>query len=99
MLGSSIGMIANLVFPETTAPTGAYALIGMAAFLGGVTHAPIMAVLLLIEMTNNYQIVIPLILATAVSALVSRVINHQSIYTFPRLLKNKSGEFTQKGKS
>ena len=81
MLGGTFGHIAHSMFPETVAPSGAYALVGMAAFFGGVAHAPITAILILFEMTGDYQIILPLMLATVVSTIVSRNVSRDSIYT------------------
>ena len=64
MLGASFGQIAHSLFPEIVAPSGAYALVGMAAFFGGAAHAPITAILILFEMTGDYQIILPLMLST-----------------------------------
>ena len=81
MLGEAFGQIAQGFFPTITAPAGAYALVGMAAFFGGATHAPATAILILFEMTANYSIILPLMLATVMSALISNIISHESIYT------------------
>ena len=81
MLGGTFGHMAHSIFPETVAPSGAYALVGMAAFFGGVAHAPITAILILFEMTGDYQIILPLMLATVVSTIVSRNVSRDSIYT------------------
>ncbi len=81
MLGGTFGHMAHSMFPETVAPSGAYALVGMAAFFGGVAHAPITAILILFEMTGDYQIILPLMLATVVSTIVSRNVSRDSIYT------------------
>jgi len=81
MLGASFGHISHNIFPEVVAPSGAYALVGMAAFVGGTTHAPITAILILFEMTGDYQIILPLMLSTVLSAIVSRNLNPYSIYT------------------
>jgi len=81
MMGYVFGQAANYFFPTITAPAGAYALVGMSAFFAGAAHAPVTAILILFEMTNDYQIILPLMLATVISTLISRVISHESIYT------------------
>ncbi|MBI9047979.1 MAG: chloride channel protein [Anaerolineaceae bacterium] len=81
MLGGLFGMVANQFFPDITAPSGAYALVGMAAFFSGSAHAPITAILILFEMTGDYHIILPLMLTTVISTLVSRIIDKDSIYT------------------
>jgi len=81
MLGSTFGKVVNLLFPAITAPAGAYALVGMSAFFGGAAHAPVTAILILFEMTGDYRIILPLMLATVMSTLVSKILAKESIYT------------------
>ncbi len=81
MLGAAVGNVANAFLPGVTASPGAYALVGMAALVGGTTHAPITAMLIIFEMTNDYRIILPLMLASAVSTLVASQISRHSIYT------------------
>ncbi len=81
MLGAAFGDVVNQVFPGMTAPSGAYALVGMAAFFSGAAHAPITAILILFEMTGDYSLILPLMLATVVSTLIARMISEESIYT------------------
>jgi len=81
MLGASFGQIVNVFFPEIVAPSGAYALVGMAAFFSGAAHAPITAILILYEMTGDYQIILPLMLSTVISTIVSRNLSYDSIYS------------------
>ena len=80
MLGEAFGIVVHHFFPGITAPPGAYALVGMAAFFSGAAHAPITAILMLFEMTGNYHIILPLMLATVISTNVSTFINSESIY-------------------
>jgi CIC family chloride channel protein len=81
MLGAAFGQIVHGLFPSITAPSGAYALVGMAAFFSGAAHAPVTAILILFEMTGDYFIILPLMLATVIGTLLSRVISRDSIYT------------------
>ena len=81
MLGGLFGMVANQLLPGITAPSGAYALVGMAAFFSGAARAPVTAILILFEMTGNYQIILPLMLTTVITTLISRLIDKESIYT------------------
>jgi CIC family chloride channel protein len=64
-----------------TASPGAYALVGMGALVAGTTHAPITAILILFELTNDYRIILPVMLAVVFSTLVARKLNRESIYT------------------
>ncbi len=81
MLGNVFGQAANYLFPLSTAPAGAYALVGMAAFFSGAARAPITSILILFEMTSDYNIILPLMIATSMSTIVSRLISQETIYT------------------
>jgi len=59
----------------------AFALVGMGAFLAGTTHAPIMAILMLFEMTLDYQIILPLMIASVVAYYTSLHFDRRSIYS------------------
>ena len=81
MLGGAYGHIVHALAPGITAEPGAYALVGMAAVVAGTTHAPLTAMLILFEMTDDYQIILPLMVATVLSTLVAKRIDQESIYT------------------
>jgi CIC family chloride channel protein len=81
MFGGTFGWLANQVLPNTTAAPGAYALVGMAAVFAGAAHAPITSIIILFEMTNDYRIILPLMLATVVSTLLSQRLSRENIYT------------------
>lgn len=81
MIGGVLGHGAHTLFPNLTASPGAYALVGMAAMVGGTTHAPLAAMLIIFEMTRDYAIILPLMLATGISTVVASLIDGESIYT------------------
>lgn len=81
MLGATGGHLAHMLFPEWTAEPGAYALVGMGALVAGTTHAPITAILMIFEMTNDYHIIPPLMLACVLAIAVSSFLHRNSIYT------------------
>jgi CIC family chloride channel protein len=81
MTGGAFGAAANQFFPGTTASPGAYALVGMAGLVAGTTHAPMTALLIIFEMTNDYRIILPLMVTVAVASLVARLLFSNSIYT------------------
>ncbi|MCH2148576.1 MAG: chloride channel protein [Phycisphaerales bacterium] len=58
-----------------------FALVGMAAMLAGTTHAPLTAILIVYELTQSYQVMMPLMFAAVIATIVSRSINRNSIYT------------------
>jgi CIC family chloride channel protein len=64
-------------------PTGAFAMVGMGSVLAGTIHAPLLAMIMIFEISLNYSIMPPLMLACAVSTLVSRGLYSESIYTEP----------------
>ena len=81
VLGASFGQVAHKVLPDSTARPGVYAVVGMAALVAGTTHAPISAILILFEMTRDFHIILPLMIACVLSTTVARGIHRESIYT------------------
>ena len=81
VLGSLVGMGSGALFPSLAGPSGGYALAGMAAFLAGVVHCPITALLLLFEITAGYYIILPRMVSCTVSTLVAKLFRQESIYT------------------
>ena len=70
-----------------------FTLVGMGAFLSATTHAPIMAIIMLFEMTLDYEIILPLMLACVVAHYVSTAIEPASIYSDS--LKRKGAAFVR----
>jgi CIC family chloride channel protein len=82
MLGGSLGLLFAQLFPGVPGPPGAYALVGMGAVFAGSTHASMTAVLIIFEMTGDYQIILPLMLAVVTSTLLSgALLRGETIYT------------------
>jgi CIC family chloride channel protein len=81
MIGALFGEIAGGFLPGIVAPAGAYALVGMAAVFAGAAQAPITSFLILFEMTRDYAIILPLLLAVVTSTLLARRLNPETIYT------------------
>lgn len=84
-LGGIFGYVVHSWLPAITAPAGAYALVGMAAVFAGSAHAPMTAIIILFEMTGDYRIILPLMLATVIGTLVSQRLHRESIYTLKLL--------------
>jgi CIC family chloride channel protein len=80
-IGGAFGTAAQLfvALPDVTIP--AFAMVGMAAMVGGGTGAAMTAVTMIFEMTRNYDIVVPMIVAVAVSIGVRRMLSAENIYT------------------
>ncbi|MFH0815762.1 MAG: chloride channel protein [Methanobacteriota archaeon] len=87
MIGGAFGIAMNLLFPGTTAPFGAYALVGMAALFAGASRATLTAIVILFEMTSSYSIILPLMLACVVSDAVSSAISEDTVYTLKLKLR------------
>lgn len=81
MFGGAFGGIANKLFPNIAATPTAYALVGMGAMVAGTTRAPITAIIIVFEMTDNYTIILPLMVAAVFGTVVSRILSPQTIYT------------------
>jgi len=81
MLGGAVGTVVHQIFPEITATSGAYSMVGMGAFVGAATHAPITSIIIIFEMTNDYTIILPLMIATIISVTFTTRIQPESIYT------------------
>lgn len=81
MLGSAFGMGAHGLLPDATANAGAYGLVGMAAVFAAAGRAPITAVIIVFELTNDYSIILPLMLAVVVATGLSRMLSADSIYS------------------
>ena len=81
MLGGTFGTLAHVMFPDWTAGSGAYAMVGMAAFFAATAKAPTTSILILFEMTNDYRIMLPLMAAVVGSVYVSHRASPFSIYT------------------
>ncbi|WP_200809785.1 chloride channel protein [Demequina sp. NBRC 110054] len=81
MLGAAFGQAAAWLMPDAGITPGAYALVGMAAVFGGASRAPITAVIILFELTGEYTIILPLLLAVVVSTMITSHVAKDSIYT------------------
>jgi CIC family chloride channel protein len=77
---------------------GGYALVGMAAATAATTHAPLMAAVMAFELSGDYAVVLPLLLATAVATAISRRIRKDSIYTTELRRRGVGWELTLEGR-
>jgi CIC family chloride channel protein len=81
MAGSFFGTIVHALLPEMTANPGAYGIVGMGSVVSATTHGPLTAILILFEMTGNYRIILPLMIACIVGSVTSGQLLKESIYT------------------
>ena len=80
-LGGAFGSFFHDSFPGATEPAGAYALVGMAAFFAVVVRGPITAILIIFELTGDYEIILPVMTSVVIGVIIARAINKDSIYT------------------
>lgn len=80
-LGGMVGTVAHQFWPTVAVNPGAYAIVGMAAVFAGAARAPITAVLIVFEMSGDYHLILPLMLATVLATLIAELIFKESIYT------------------
>ncbi len=81
MLGSGYGQALRGLIPGTIASPGAYGLVGMAAVFAAAARAPITAVLIIFELTGDYPIILPLMVAVGIATGVAGLLSRDSIYT------------------
>jgi chloride channel protein, CIC family len=81
VVGGAFGGIMHLLLPEYTATPGAYATVGIGAFLAASTHAPMTAIFLLFEMTGNYLIIIPVMITSILGTITAKKLYEDSIDT------------------
>ena len=80
MLGGAIGTVAHHWLPTYTAAPGAYALVGMGALFAGIVRAPMTSVLMIFEMTRDYAVIVPLMIANLASLFISTRFQKEPIY-------------------
>jgi CIC family chloride channel protein len=80
MLGGAVGTVAHHLLPTYTAMSGAYALVGMGALFAGIVRAPMTSVLMIFEMTRDYSVIVPLMIANLASLFISSRFQKQPIY-------------------
>jgi chloride channel protein, CIC family len=80
-LGGAFGAAALILVPAANITVPAFAMIGMAAMVGGGTGAAMTAIVMIFEMTRDYDIVMPMIIAVAVSIGIRRMLTEENIYT------------------
>lgn len=104
VLGAALGGIVHGVISQVApgahiGPVGGYALVGMAAVVGATTHAPVMAAVLVFELSGDYAIVLPLLVATSAATAVARWLLPTSIYMHELSSRGLSWEMTVDGRA
>ena len=80
-LGAAFGLLFSLLAPEYCGSPGTYAIVGMGAVVAGTTHGTLSAILIVYEMTGDYRIILPIMVAAGLSGVIARLIDPESIYT------------------
>ncbi len=81
MAGAAYGDVVHTVIPGSGGSVGAYALVGMGAVFAGAARAPITAIVILFELTGEYSIILPLMLAVVLATGISHLVSHDTVYT------------------
>lgn len=97
-IGYAFGELMSSIFGAAVGPAGGYALVGMAATTAASTHAPLMAAVMVFELSGDYAIVLPLCLATAIATATSRALRKESIYTEELSARGVGWELTMEGR-
>ena len=81
MTGTAFGTLAHSLFGPAVGPAAMYAVVGMGGVFAGAAHAPLTAIASVIEMTANFTLALPIMLATGIAAAVSKQLSYGSVYT------------------
>lgn len=82
-LGAGFGDFVRQFWGFSDLDTGAFAVVGMAAVFAAVARAPLTSILIVFELTGDYGLVLPLMLATSMAAAVAERLHKESVYTIP----------------
>jgi CIC family chloride channel protein len=80
MVGDAFGRVVHGVFPVWTAAPAAYGLVAMAAFFAAAAEAPITAIMIVFEMSDDYTIILPLMIATVIASVLGRKLIGGTVY-------------------
>jgi CIC family chloride channel protein len=80
MLGAAVGRLAHIALPAITADAGAYALVGMGAAFAGIIRTPLTSVIMIFEVTRDYTIIVPLMIANLTAFYISQRLQREPIY-------------------
>ena len=80
MLGAAVGGVEHVVLPHLTASPGTYALVGMGVLFAGFLRAPMTSVFMVLEVSGNYSIILPVIVANTIAYVISRGLQPIAIF-------------------
>ena len=94
MLGAGVSGLERQLLPSATGPVGAYALVGMGTLFAGILRAPMTSVFMMVEISGNYSIVLPVMISNSIAYMISRrfqptpifeVLSHQDGVELPSM--------------
>ena len=88
MLGAGVGALERQYFPHLTGPIGAYALVGMGTLFAGFIRAPMTSVFMVLEVSGNYGIIVPVMISNTIAYVISRTFQRTPLFD---LLSRQSG--------
>jgi CIC family chloride channel protein len=80
MTGGAVGGVGHLLMPDYTGSVGAYALVGMGAAFAGIVRVPLTSVIMIFEITRDYSIIVPLMIANLISYFIASRLQEEPIY-------------------
>ena len=80
MLGATVGGVGHILIPTEINNVPAFALVGMGVTFAGIIRAPMTSVFMIFEVTQDYQIMLPVMLANAIAYAVARAFRHESMF-------------------
>jgi len=94
MTGGALGGAAHYLLPDYTGGVGAYALVGMGAAFAGIVRVPLTSVIMIFEITRDYSIIVPLMIANLLSYFISSRLQEEPIY---EALQHQDGVYLPPG--
>jgi CIC family chloride channel protein len=79
-LGGLLARLTGAVLPGLEAPVGGYALLGMGGLLAGVTRAPLLAIIMIFELTQNTAVLLPMMVVSVLAVLSAKALEKESLY-------------------
>lgn len=95
MAGGTVGVLMHRFAPFPTGDVGAYALVGMGTLFAGIIRAPMTSVFMIFELTQDYQVLVPLMIANMISFLISK--QYQPVPLYHALLEQDDVHMPQPG--
>ncbi len=79
-IGGIVARLVQAVLPHLSAPVGGYALLGMGGMMAGVTRAPLLAVIMIFELTQNTAVLLPMMVVSVVAVACAKLLQKDSMY-------------------